>query len=118
MNHDPHADLWVALAKAAERINRSENCSSEHATAFCQSIDRLSAALQGEILREPTTPRPPDYWGFVNVNENQIDLCFSPDGPNEKGRFAIPLWSFAQPLKEDEDAVKLHQSRIRDHEPK
>lgn len=111
MTNDPHAAHWAAIAEAAERISASEHCGPEQAADFCRAIDRLSVALQGEILQEPRVPRPPTYWGFVDESECRIDLCFTPNSPNDKGRFAIPLWGLAQPLEEDEVPLKIAELR-------
>ena len=46
---DPHREHWTAIAKAAEAIGASPNCTPAQADQFCQAIDRLSAAIMGEV---------------------------------------------------------------------
>lgn len=101
--YDAH---WAAIAEAAEHISRSEHCGPEQAEAFCRAIDRLSDALQGEITHLPRVTRKPDFWGFIDEAECRIEMCFTPDGPGPGGRFAVPLWTLAQPLEEDEAACR------------
>lgn len=101
MNEDPHKEHWAALAAACERIGPGADVQPPLA-----AIDRLSDALQGEITQRPRAPRKPDFWGFIDEDECRIEMCFTPDAPNSRGRFAVPLWTLAQPLEEDEAAAR------------
>lgn len=98
---DPHKEHWAALAVACERIGPGDNVQP-----LVDAIDRLSDALQGELTHRPRVPRKPEFWGFIHEDECRIEMCFSPAGPGPGGRFAVPLWTLAQPLEEDEAAAR------------
>jgi hypothetical protein len=101
MSADPHSEHWAALAAACERIGHGAD-----AQPLIDALDRLSDALQGEITHRPRTPRKPDFWGFIYDDECRIEMCFTPDAPGPRGRFAVPIWTLAQPLEQDEAAVR------------
>jgi hypothetical protein len=106
MKNDPHGPYWAAIAEASERIGSSEQCTSDDAAALCEAIDKLATVLMGELPERPRVPRKPDFWGFIHEDECRIEMCFSPEGPGPGGRFAVPLWTLAQPLDEDEAAAR------------